>query len=574
MEIQYTKNSDYTTVQIEYIREVQGSEYFFPASGSKTFVIPDILTQTDSQISTERKFKVDSITVQDSNSKTLTYSTEEKEGEGIHVIVPNYKQTTRSSPYKIYLTYKTHDFVQVVQQNVTLQAPSLPKDTQFSMLHEDTNTKTNLEYNLNIVVDREIGELAKIWPTTYTLDSGDGQDAYFFSAESRLGKNPYLQFGTPQIYRFELEYETPQTDTFLPENYPDIFKEFSKNIFEISLPRYFDENMQTVKIESMSPTPSKIGRDSEGNIIATFEVDAHEQSTISVIGYIWVEQNALSDPKLIPNIELSLYENAISEDSTLSGYLTSTKYWQVNDTYIQQEAKALKSDMVNILDLIRADYTYINEKLDYDQTKADSGNDRIGAKEALEGGGSVCMEYSDAMITILRAQGIPARAALGYANLKDIAHTQDSQVRHQWVQVWLPDYGWLSIDPTLESENMDIGQNVGRILWETFSGNDLSNTKVYSADSLSDIDDLGFNISIYAVTENDIEDIDSLQSYEEISPVEDLSEENVGDMLNKFFKASSIGRSTAIVAPIILVLIVLVICISSVRWVVRRIRKR
>ncbi|MCD4811589.1 transglutaminase domain-containing protein [bacterium] len=574
MEIQYSKNNDYVTITIEYLREVKDSNYFFPASGEKTFVIPDILTHTDSQIATERNYKTESITVKDSNGKSLTYFTTEKENEGIHVLIPNYKQTTKNSPYKIYLTYRTHDYVQAVNQHITLQAPSLPQDTEFSILHKETNTKTHLDYNLNMVVDKEVGKLTKIWPTTYTLDSTKTQDTYTFSAESRLSKNPYLEFGTSQIYRFELEYNTPQTDTLIPEQYSDIFGSLSKNIFEISLPRHFDENMQTVKIESISPTPSKIGRDTEGNIIATFEVDANDTSTISVIGYIWVTQNDLSDPKIIPNPELSLYTETISKDSNLSQYLTSTKYWQVNDEYIQQEAEALKKDIGDFLDLIKADYTYINENLDYDQTKADSSNERIGAKEALEGGGSVCMEYADTMITILRAQGIPARAALGYVNLKDIAHTLDSQVRHQWVQVWLPDYGWLSIDPTLESENMDIGQNIDRILWETFSGNDLSNTKVYSADSLDNIDELEFNISIYAITENDIADIEGLQTYEEISPIEDLSEENIGDTLNRFFKASSIGRSTAVVAPILLVLIVLVIFLSSIRWTIKKIRSR
>ena len=574
MDIQYSKNSDYVTIEIEYIREVINSKYFFPASGEKTFVIPDILSQTESQISTERNFKKESISVKDSNSKTLSYSTEEVEDEGIYVLVPNYKQTTKNSPYKIYITYKTHDYVDVVNQNIVLQAPSLSQGTEFEITHEETNTKTDIDYTLDIVVDNEIGQLAKIWPTTYTVDSTNTQTIYTFPSDSRLGKNPYLEFGVSQIYRFELEYNAPKTDSLVPEKYTDTFNVLSKNIFEISLPRYFDETDQTVKIGDISPTPTKIGRDTDGNIIATFEVNANNQNTISIIGYIWVEQNPLDDPKLIPNPEINTYQDKILADQNLGKYLTSTQYWQVDDTYIQQEAQSLKQDKTHLLDLIRADYIYINEKLDYDQSKAGSSNDRIGAKEALEGGGAVCMEYADAMITILRAQGIAARAALGYANLKDLAHTSDTQVRHQWVQVWIPDYGWLSIDPTLESENMDIGQSIDRILWETFNGEDLSNTKIYSADSLENIDELLFNISIYAIEEKDIENIDALQTYEEISPIEEISQDNIGDWLNKFFKASSIGRSMAVVAPILIVLVILITLLFLIRILIRKIKRK
>jgi transglutaminase-like putative cysteine protease len=574
MEIQYTKNTDYVTVQIEYIRDVINSEYFFPASGEKTFVIPDILSQTTEQITTERNYKTGTITVKDSNQKDIKYTATNEEGEGIYIEVPNYKQTTKNSPYKIYITYQTHDYVSVVNQNVVIQAPSLPTDTEFEILHDESGTQTDIEYNLDIVVDKEVGPLAKIWPLEYTDTSTDLQYIYNYPSTSRLGKNPYIEFGTEQIYKFELEYQTPKTDSLIPEKYSEVFNNLSKNIFEISLPRQFDETSQTVKIESISPTPTKIGRDSEGNIIATFEVNANEQSTISVIGYVWVKQNPLSDPKLIPNPELAIYINDIQSDINLNRYLTDTKYWQVTDKYIQEEANKLKEGQTHLLDLIRTDYRYINEKLDYDQSKADSSNDRIGAKQALEGGGAVCMEYADAMITILRAQGIPARAALGYANLKDLSHTSQSQVRHQWVQVWVPNYGWLSIDPTLESENMDIGQNIDRILWETFNDDDLSNTKIYSADSLENISELEFNISVYAVNERDIEDIEGLLTYEEISPIKEIEQENIGDWLNKFFKASSIGRSVAIVAPIILTLIFLIVIISIVRIVIKKIKEK
>ncbi|MDD3474485.1 MAG: transglutaminase-like domain-containing protein [Candidatus Dojkabacteria bacterium] len=573
MEIKYVKNTDYVTVTIEYIREVNNSSYYFPATGDKTFPIPDLSSQTENQITAEREFKKDSITVKDSSGKKVNFSIEDQD-DSIDIIVPNYKETTRTLPYKIYITYNTHDYVQVVNQNVVIQAPSLPEDTEFEMTHEDTGTETKVSYNLDILVDKDLQDLSKIWPTTYSFDEGEDFNTYTFSQDSRLGKNPYLEFGTSQIYRFELSYTTPQTDSFIPESYSKLLGNISKNIFELSLPRYFDETNQTVKIESISPTPTKIGVDSEGNIIVTFEVDANKESTISVTGYILVSQDPLEDKTEIPNPSISEYTSVISADTDLSKYLTETQYWEVNDSYVQDEANNIKSGETNVLDLIKADYRYINEKLEYDQTKADSTNDRIGAKQALQGESSVCMEYADAMITILRAQGIAARAAIGYANLREASDTPTSQVRHQWVQVWLPDYGWLSIDPTWESENMDIGQNIHKILWETFNDDELSNTRIYSADSLDSINNIEFNISVYAVDESDIESIDTLKTYEEILPIEEIDNgNNIGDWLNKFIKASTIGRSVAIVLPILLIIVFLIIITTVIRIVIKKIKK-
>jgi transglutaminase-like putative cysteine protease len=574
MEIKYEEGNRYVDVEMEYIRKVLNSSYYFPASGDKSFPIPDLSSQSDNQIAQERKFKKESIAVKDSNGKDVKYSIEEGD-DGITVVVPNYKQTTRNSPYQIYVTFKTHDYIQVINQNVVIQAPSLPKDTEFVITDEGTGTTTSVDYNLDIVVDEQTPVLSKIWPSSYTLEEDESFDRYIFPSTARLGQNPYVEFGTSQIYRFELEYKTPKTDTLTPEKYSKVFNSLSTNIFEVSLPRYFDETNQNVKIESISPTPTKIGRDSEGNIIATFEVEANKESTISVIGYAWVEQDAYDSQRSFPNPSISDYVDEISNDQKLNQYLVPTKYWQVDDPFIQEEADKLKNEETNLLDLIKADYRYINEKLEYDQNKADSLNDRIGAKQALQGDAAVCMEYADAMISILRAQGVAARAAIGYANLKEASETPESQVRHQWVQVWVPDYGWLSIDPTWESENMDIGANIHKLLWETFTGDDLSNTRIYSADSLNDINDIEFNISVYGVKERDIEDLESLKTYEEILPIEEISNEgNIGDWFNKFIKASSIGRSVAIIIPIFLILVGLIAVISIVRAIIRTIKRK
>jgi transglutaminase-like putative cysteine protease len=63
--------------------------------------------------------------------------------------------------------------------------------------------------------------------------------------------------------------------------------------------------------------------------------------------------------------------------------------------------------------------------------------------DVLEHGKGVCQDFTHLMIAILRSFGIPARYVSGYLHRPN----KDSQ-SHAWCEVWLPDLGWVGIDPT------------------------------------------------------------------------------------------------------------------------------
>lgn len=570
--ISYITGNDYVTVQTKYEREVKNDDYYYPATGEKIFHIPDLPQTKDYEVELERQFKEESLTVKDSSGKNVSYTIEKLDlGEGMYVKVKNFKQTTYSSPYVIYVTYTTHDLVNHVYDWVTIQAPSLPEDISFSQTDKDTNTKTSYSYFLNISVDSNIPTISKIYPSKYTVSKEKQKTTYSFSASERIGKSAYLEFGNSRVFKFELKYKTPKTDNLIPKEYSKALNILSTNIYEISLPRDFGETNQSAKILSIYPTPNRIEKDEEGNIIAQFEVPANEESEINIVGYVWVKGNSLEDTSSIPNPTYSEYLSKIASDSYLNKYTNATKYWEVNDEYIQQEAKNLIGTNTYVLDIIKADYKYVNDKLEYDDSKINEGNDRIGAKAALQGGGSVCMEYADSMIALLRAQGIPARAALGYAGISTLEKTTENNIRHQWLQVWIPEYGWLSIDPTYESPNMKIGQDIDRVVWETFNGDVLSNIRVYSADNLSSIDSLDYTLKVYAVEEEP--DITSLKEYSDIQNISNESDSGISNTLNTFVKTTAIGKSLVVVTPILIVLILLILIISLISLTIKKIKK-
>ncbi len=73
-------------------------------------------------------------------------------------------------------------------------------------------------------------------------------------------------------------------------------------------------------------------------------------------------------------------------------------------------------------------------------------NDTYSAVSVLETKRGVCDEFSNLFIALARSVGIPARYVVGsaYTNTQDINDFQ----YHAWAEVWLPDYGWIPIDPT------------------------------------------------------------------------------------------------------------------------------
>ncbi len=566
--LNYTTGQDFVDVDIAFKREIKNKEYFFSTKGEQSFHIPDLLSEDSEVIKAEREYKKESVVVKNESGKNIPYTIEELElGQGMYVKVPNYKETLYTSPYKITVKYSTHDYVKNIYNWVLIEYPALHKDTKFEQVNEESKTRTQFIYNLSVVVDSSIPQLTKIYPTIYTSKAEGPKTIYTFNSDQRIGKPIYLEFGTNRIFKFEMTIKTLKTDSLIPEKYSSSIPALSTNIYELALPREFSENSQTVKIEKISPTPTKLTTNTEGNVIATFEVPANKNSEIYVSGYIWEEQKPYSEKFAIPNPVFKDYLESIHSDGKLLIYTLPTKYWEVQDSFIQSEASKLSKDKTYLMDIVTTDYTYIIEKLEYDQAKAADPNlQRIGAKAALQGGTSVCMEYSDSFIAILRAQGIPARAAFGYTSLD--TSTQD-RISHQWVQIWIPEYGWLSIDPSYESPNMAIGQNIQYVLWNTLHDDDFIDIKAYSVDNF-EFDPSKYTVKIYAVDKESIPE--NLSSYSEIQPKNDTNDTK--DTINLMIKTTPLGKALIIILPISIILFLLILLLSLIVLLIKRVKTR
>jgi len=66
------------------------------------------------------------------------------------------------------------------------------------------------------------------------------------------------------------------------------------------------------------------------------------------------------------------------------------------------------------------------------------------AAQALALANGVCQDHAHLMLAACRARGVPARYVSGYIDPGDVPHAAS----HAWVDVWLAELGWVSVDVT------------------------------------------------------------------------------------------------------------------------------
>ncbi|MBP2324002.1 transglutaminase-like putative cysteine protease [Kibdelosporangium banguiense] len=61
-----------------------------------------------------------------------------------------------------------------------------------------------------------------------------------------------------------------------------------------------------------------------------------------------------------------------------------------------------------------------------------------------------CEQYASALAVLVRAAGIPSRVAIGYTSGYKVTDYRSitTQDAHAWVEVFFPQYGWITVDPT------------------------------------------------------------------------------------------------------------------------------
>lgn len=152
-----------------------------------------------------------------------------------------------------------------------------------------------------------------------------------------------------------------------------------------------------------------------------------------------------------------------------SKYLEDNEKFQITHPIIQQAVMNAVGDERNPYWMMRDIFDYINGKMFYEMT----GGWNTAPTVLARGNGS-CSEYSFVFIAMCRAAGLPARYVGSVVVRGEDASMDD--VFHRWVEVYLPGYGWIPVDPSRGDQDWPrdqaaaIGSVSGTLLITTQSG--------------------------------------------------------------------------------------------------------
>lgn len=122
-------------------------------------------------------------------------------------------------------------------------------------------------------------------------------------------------------------------------------------------------------------------------------------------------------------------------------YLADDEKFNLKHPSIQKAIAEAVGDEKNPFWIMRKVFNYVIEHMEYEL----SGGWNT-APAVLERGNGSCSEYTFVFIALCRAAGLPARYAGSIAIRGDDASLDD--VFHRWAEVYLPNYGWIPVDPS------------------------------------------------------------------------------------------------------------------------------
>ena len=479
------------------------------------------------------------------------YITDKVEG-GYEIKIPFGKDLTSGKSITFTIEYNDYQLMDIVGNVKNIHFPKIifPDKNQYEINHSTivrvpVQPSQNIYYNL-------------------TPDQITNDEQYLnlkFNKTQISQNNIYLQLGTQQFFSFKLSQHIPQTYS-LKNNI-----DFKQNNIKLSLPREYEETNQQVYIKSITPEPYNIYTDDEGNIFAEFILSATVEQNIEVEGYILT---SLDSNKKIPTF-------INKEDLAKNDLLTSSALFWESDSEIVMDAIQKIPETDNVIEQIQNIYNYTVETLDYSYEKINDNN-RLGAEKALAGYPAVCMEYSDSMIALLRAEGIPARSAFGRGFNSKLSESE--QEDHQWVQILIPEYGWITADPTWgENGRIYIGPDLDHVLWYTSEQSPVAISPLSYV--IAENVNLESPIIKFTPMSSDISnEIESSTSIDQL-----ISNDNAKDKetVDYYFsnliinlKTSPLSRIIDQIFPILIGIfsvIVLLLVISVITWLFKKIKK-
>ncbi len=195
-----------------------------------------------------------------------------------------------------------------------------------------------------------------------------------------------------------------------------------------------DTNQQQSYIESIEPKPSKVSVDKDGNIIADFKLRPFKKIKVKAVADVIFEQKSY-------DLENESGFGQLPVD-IVADYTGNTDLWP--DSKLQK--LGLNKDELRkktVLEATKDVFTAVANKSGTFNSEF-SYIDRIGKSKQ---DAQTSLDNADVMTAALRSIGIPARVVGGSITNNQLTVLEKAQ-KHVWVEAYVPDIGWMTLDPT------------------------------------------------------------------------------------------------------------------------------
>lgn len=219
---------------------------------------------------------------------------------------------------------------------------------------------------------------------------------------------------------------------------PILIEEYKDGDYFILKTPIFSDNQKTQRtnveayyLEGDKKIFANIIEDDYGNLIAEFSV-----KPITRFEYtFYISGNIVSENKIVFSNNIFNLNNKITE---FEEYTKETKYIKSDSLETITLANSLKY-FDNSLEQLTFMTNWVHQYLTYDLEYAETIEDSLVVLSTRKG---VCDEFSILLAALLRAQGFPVKYVTGIAN------TSFNWENHAWLEVYIPEQGWIPVDPT------------------------------------------------------------------------------------------------------------------------------
>ena len=456
---------------------------------------------------------------------------------------------------KFSLEFYTTDYVFYTGGMVEVVFPGFKKGTKFNdkIKSGSVTVVRSLHHTLEVKVPKKYGSVALSSPKSpYVIK--DGYYVFTYDLNKNVGRSLRLVFGKQRVFKFDLSLKVNATST----NTPEFLRQYVNNEVQVFLPNSSVRYGQRVLYDKIEPTPWEITHDKDGNTIGIFKIPASSSLTIHLSGFGFLVPKEFSVNKL-KKIKLSQLK---APDQI---YFASTQFWQSDHPEIRKIASRLKRD--NLYDTLIADIDFVIDTLQYDDSISIDMLRRKGAVRALQEKTGVCMEYSDLLIAILRAQGIPARAVFGNT-VGLLTSPKFKEAGHQWVEVWIGS-GWLQVDPTWSRKGSElIGPDLDHFMYYVGSSPQQIQSVVCKTFDIGSVDSMCKEYRFH-IDDSEVSIPDQLRQLEDIVP---LSRKVEGSFVKKTLYKIGSSRYSRVVFSLpglyvlMFTLVVFIFNLASLLW--------